>query len=86
MRDRGRIIEGAKADLVVIDLPNVHDRATNRFPPEPIDANYPRASPSGIDWVLVNGVVAVDHGSTTDVLAGRVLRHRGSEHGASRLR
>jgi len=75
LRDRGRIIEGAMADLVVLDLPNVHDRATNRFPHDPIDANYPHASPSGIDWVLVNGVVAVDHGSTTGVLAGRVLRH-----------
>jgi N-acyl-D-amino-acid deacylase len=76
LHDRGRIIEGAMADLVVLDLPNVHDRATNRFPHDPIDANFPHASPTGIDWVLVNGVVAVDEGASTDVLAGRILRHR----------
>lgn len=77
LADRGRITLGAAADLVVLDLPNVHDRATNRFPHDPIDANYPHGSPTGIEWVLVNGEVAVADGEPTGALAGRVLRREG---------
>lgn len=74
--DRGRITEGAAADLVVLDLENVHDRATNRFPHDPIEHNFPHRTPTGIEWVIVNGAIAVEEGEPTGTLGGRVLRHR----------
>lgn len=65
LTDRGLIKEGYAADLVVFDQEAIIDRAT---------AADPYAPPVGIDWVIVNGQVAVDHGRRTDALAGRVLR------------
>jgi N-acyl-D-amino-acid deacylase len=65
----------AAADVVMFDLPRVRDRATNLFPHDPITENYPHRPPEGIDWVLVNGEVAVAEGEPTGAVAGRVLRH-----------
>jgi N-acyl-D-amino-acid deacylase len=49
------------------------------FDPETIEdvATYqePRQHPAGIDWVLINGRVAVEAGVQRDVRPGRVLRH-----------
>jgi N-acyl-D-amino-acid deacylase len=33
--------------------------------------------PSGIEWVLVNGVVTVEHGKHTGATAGKVLKGAG---------
>jgi len=74
--DRGLVRKGFWADLVVFDLPRVRDRATNLWPHTHPFENYPHGYPEGIDWVLVNGVVAVEDGAPTGALAGRVLRHR----------
>ena len=63
--DRGRIAPGMAADLVVFDPDKVQDLATFSQPME-----YPR----GIDYVLVNGQVAVDNGRWTRVPAGRILK------------
>ncbi|MEO8511429.1 MAG: D-aminoacylase [Chloroflexota bacterium] len=65
LTDRGLLVPGAAADVLVVDLPNVTEVATW------ID---PRQYPSGIDYVLVNGSVTVDHGRFTGSLAGRPLR------------
>lgn len=65
LRDRGRVAEGGFADLVVFDPATVKDRAT---------FEQPHQYPVGIDYVLVNGRVAVDRGRFTDVRGGRVLR------------
>ena len=75
-QDRGLVREGFAADLVVFDLPRVRDRATNLWPHTYPFENYPHEFPEGIDWVLVNGQVAVEGGEPTGALAGRVLRHR----------
>jgi N-acyl-D-amino-acid deacylase len=64
-RERGRIAEGAYADLVVFDPRTVADRATFQ---------EPHQYPEGIEYVLVNGTMAVDGGRFTGVRAGRVLR------------
>jgi len=64
--DRGRVAEGAIADLAVLDPRTVRDRSTYE---------RPHQYPSGIPYVVVNGVVAVDHGQPTTARAGRVLRH-----------
>lgn len=73
--DRGLVRPGSWADLVVFDLPRVRDRASNLWPHAAPFANYPHGFPEGIDWVVVNGQVAVQDGAPTGVLAGRVLRH-----------
>lgn len=65
LRDRGRVVEGMIADLVVFDPNTVIDRAT---------FEEPHQYPEGVDWVIVNGVVAVNGGEFTNARAGRVLR------------
>ncbi len=76
LSDRGLLREGFAADVVAFDLSRVRDRATNLWPHAHPFENYPHGYPEGIDWVLVNGSVAVDAGRPTGVLAGGVLRHR----------
>jgi N-acyl-D-aspartate/D-glutamate deacylase len=65
LRDRGRVAEGSFADLVVFDPATVADRAT---------FEQPHRYPEGIEYVLVNGAVAVDGGRFTGARGGRVLR------------
>ncbi len=71
---RGLIRTGFWADIVVFDLPRVRDRATNLWPHAHPFENYPHGYPEGIDWVLVNGRVAVEGGRPTGGLSGQVLR------------
>ena len=68
LANRGSIKEGNWADVTIFDLATLQDNAT-------YDA--PTRSPSGIDWVLVNGVVVIDHGRHTGAKPGRVLRGAG---------
>jgi N-acyl-D-aspartate/D-glutamate deacylase len=63
--DRGVIRVGAYADLTVFDAGRVIDRATYLEP-----FQYP----AGIEVVIVNGTVTVDHGRHTGARAGQVLR------------
>ena len=65
LKDRGRIGEGMKADLVLFNPDTVIDRSTIKDP---------TAAPEGIPYVIVNGQVAVDKGVATPARAGRVLR------------
>ncbi len=66
LSDRGEIAVGKFADLVVFDPERIEDVATYQAP---------RQHPAGIDWVLINGRVAVEAGVQHDVRPGRVLRH-----------
>ena len=79
LKDRGLIRQGFAADVVVLDLPRIRDRATNLWPHKYPFENYPHDFPEGIDWVLVNGRLAVDDGRPTGSLNGRVLRHRANQ-------
>ena len=63
--DRGMIRPGLAADLVVIDLPKVTSKAT---------FDQPVQFPDGIDMVVVNGSIVIDHGSHTGATPGRGLR------------
>ena len=76
--DRGLLRPGMKADIAIIDLDKVRDRATNLWPHEYPFKNYPHRYPDGIPFVIVNGIVAVDKGKQTKALAGEVLRHKWS--------
>ncbi|GHF64612.1 N-acyl-D-amino-acid deacylase family protein [Streptomyces griseosporeus] len=63
--DRGRVREGYRADLVLFDPATVAAGST-------YDA--PRALPTGIPYVLVDGRFVIEDGRRTDVLAGRAVR------------
>jgi N-acyl-D-amino-acid deacylase len=68
LADRGVIRVGAWADVTIFDLATIDDRATYERPVE---------FPTGIDWVLVNGVVVIDGGKHTGAKPGKVLRGPG---------
>lgn len=61
---RGSIKEGHWADVTIFDLERLQDRATYEQPTQ---------YPTGIEYVLVNGVVTIDRGQHTGAKAGRVL-------------
>ncbi len=65
LRDRGFLQEGLHADIVIFDSKTIRDRATYE---------HPHQYPEGIEYVFVNGVVAVDKGTFTKKRGGKVLR------------
>jgi N-acyl-D-aspartate/D-glutamate deacylase len=65
LADRGEVRPGAFADLAVFSPDRVRDRATFESPHE---------LAAGMDWVIVNGIVAVDEGAATLARAGRILK------------
>ncbi|HWH36659.1 MAG TPA: amidohydrolase family protein [Candidatus Limnocylindrales bacterium] len=65
LRDRGRLADGLKADVVVFDPATVRSNATY---------DEPRQFADGIEQVIVNGVLVVAGGEHTGALPGRVLR------------
>jgi N-acyl-D-aspartate/D-glutamate deacylase len=73
--DRGLLRPGMRADITMIDIPRLKDRATNRWPHTYPYENFPHRYPEGIPYVIVNGTIAVDNGRQVKVRAGEVLRH-----------
>lgn len=64
-KQRGLLKEGYFADLCIFDKDTIIDKG---------DFTNPAQYPEGIDYVLINGKVVVNHGKHTGVRAGRVLR------------
>lgn len=64
-RDLGRIVPGARADLVLFDPASVCERAT---------FDDPHRFGEGISTVVVGGRLVIEHGSDTGAAAGRLLR------------
>jgi len=69
LANRGTIQVGNWADVTIFDFEALQERATYEKPME---------FPTGIEWVLVNGVVTMDHGKHTGAKAGRALRGPGA--------
>jgi N-acyl-D-amino-acid deacylase len=65
---RGVVREGAFADLVVFDAATITDRATYE---------RPQQSCAGVDYVVVNGRLVIDHATPIPEApaVGRFLRH-----------
>jgi len=61
---RGLIKEGCWADVVIFDYDKIQDRSTYE---------QPLLTPTGIDYVLVNGQLVIDHGNHTGSRPGRIL-------------
>jgi dihydroorotase/N-acyl-D-amino-acid deacylase len=65
--ERGMIKEGNYADITIFNPETVKDEATFA---------EPHQYPTGIEYVIINGGLAVDEGVFQGVLAGKVLRKR----------
>lgn len=64
LKDKGRIALGADADILVFDPARVHVAATY---------DQPAQRAEGMDYVIVNGRIALENGRLTGVQAGNVL-------------
>jgi N-acyl-D-aspartate/D-glutamate deacylase len=64
LKDRGTIVKGAYADLVVFNPATVNDNATYE---------KPHQYPTGIEHVIVNGVLVLDPKGLTGARPGRPL-------------
>lgn len=64
LKDRGVLLDGMKADIVVFNPDTVRDRATFA---------EPKQYPVGIEYVFVNGRMVVEKGKHTGALPGQAL-------------
>lgn len=62
---KGTLRSGADADIVIFSLEDIRDLAT---------FDRPNAPPEGLDYVIVNGEVALEHGRVVRSDLGRALR------------
>lgn len=67
LRKKGVLAENYDADITVFNPETIIDRAT---------FEDPRQFPSGIEWVIVNGKVVVEHGEHTGARPGKTIRTR----------
>ena len=74
LRDRGRVTEGAYADLIVFDEQEIASNPMEMRSDLPAGASRLYAAADGIDHVLCNGVEIVRHGEFTDARPGTILR------------
>ena len=65
--DRGQVLEGLVADLVIFDQKKIIDHST---------FEKPHQLSEGIQYLLVNGETVISNGIHTQSRAGRVLRRR----------
>ena len=64
LKDRGELVEGAIADIVIFDATNIRDTATFADPMQPA---------AGIDHVIVGGGVSWSHGEPTSNRSGKFV-------------
>ena len=68
LHDRGLLRTGAFADITIFDPNTINDVATFEDPHRPS---------VGVEYVIVNGVISLEHGKVTGHLGGRPLRGPG---------
>lgn len=68
---RGQLKPDYFADVVVFDPAAIADHATYE---------HPHRYATGVEYVLVNGTLAIDHGEHTGALPGRVVKGPGTRH------
>ena len=74
-RDRGRLIEGAPADVIVYDLDNLAIEPTEVVHDLP-GGDWRRVQrATGYRYVLVNGAITIENDTETGRASGRLLRH-----------
>lgn len=66
LKERGVLREGDIADVIAFDPKTVADKATYE---------HPTILSVGMQYIFINGTLAVNDGKYTGVLAGRALRH-----------
>jgi N-acyl-D-amino-acid deacylase len=66
LKNRGQLKQGYFADVLIFDPKTFIDRATYEDP---------TVLATGVQYLLVNGKLAVDQGKLTTTLAGRALKH-----------
>lgn len=64
LNDRGKIIEGLNADLVLFDYNKIQDKAS---------FTEPHQYPEGIPYVIVNGKLVIENGEHTGKMPGKVI-------------
>jgi N-acyl-D-amino-acid deacylase len=69
LKNRGLIVKDNQADIVLFDPDTVIDNASF------VD---PHQFPTGIEYVIVNGIITIENGEHTGARAGSVLRHQSS--------
>ncbi|MDR3600809.1 MAG: amidohydrolase family protein [Desulfosporosinus sp.] len=74
LSDRGILAKGKAADIAIIDLDN-YAYPSN----EEIDYNNPVTMAKGVKYTLVNGQVALDDGTLTEINAGQLLAKYGEK-------
>lgn len=66
-KDRGRLLKGMAADVVLFDYEKIQDKA---------EFTNPHQYPEGIHYVIVNGKLVINKGEHTGAMPGKVLRGR----------
>jgi N-acyl-D-amino-acid deacylase len=67
LKNKGRIVENADADITIFNFDSIIDHATYE---------NPRQFSTGIEWVIVNGTVVVQRGRHTGARPGRTIKTR----------
>lgn len=68
LKRKGRLEEGMDADFVIFDIDKIQD--TSDFP----DIGQPDSYPEGINYVIVNGQIAVSNNELVNTKAGKTIR------------
>jgi N-acyl-D-amino-acid deacylase len=77
VKRKGLLLEKFDADIVIFNPETIIDKSTYE---------NPQQRPQGINYVLVNGKIAVENGEVTKATSGKVLRHIKAMKGGEDLR